>query len=59
MTQKKLSGKRYQPDANHDKGIADTTQKGLKNTPLQQRPTAKKCCKKKYEIKILVFKDQR
>ena len=52
------SCKRYKPDANHDKGLAKTAKKGRKKTPIRQRPTAPKCCKKPYEIKIFVLHDQ-
>ena len=30
----------------------------LKKTPFREVPTAQKCCKKQYEIKIFVVRDQ-
>ena len=46
------------PDANHDKRLTKTAKNGNKKTPFRRVPTAPKCCKKQYEIKIFVLPDQ-
>ncbi len=46
------------PNANHDKRLTKTAKNG-KKTPLQGMPTAQKCCKKQYRIKIFVLSDQK
>ena len=48
----------HAPDANHEKGLAKTAEKGQTKTMFRQLPTAQKSCKKQYEIKIFVVRDQ-
>ena len=38
--------------------FAKKAEKGLKKTPFREVPTAQKCCKKQYEIKIFVLHEQ-
>ena len=48
----------HAPDANHDKRLTKTAKNATKNSLFPRMPTAPKCCKKQYEIKIFLLHDQ-
>ena len=46
------------PQANQNTQFAKKTSKITKNDSFEEMPTAPKCCKKQYEIKIFAVRDQ-
>ena len=49
----------HAPRANRDKRITKTLNNVRKKTPFHRLPTAQKCCKKQYKIKIFVWGDEK
>ena len=54
---KKHSRIECKPHAHRDIKSTTKTEKCIKKTPFREVPTAPKCCKKQYEIKIFVLSD--